>query len=579
MVLDDNERLRLLTAPGAAFPLRDRIVAGRSVAAFDRDPRTLRDAFAATAGYGDRLAVGYQDEYWTYDGLWAEMTRLAAALSTEFGIGQGDRVGIAMRNYPEFIFAFGATQLLGAVAVPYNAWLNGRELADLVTEAAPKVLLADSERIRLALEFGLAEGPGGTPLVGVRCPRLPAGVTDYAALTGPRPLSPAPVPEAAVTPDDVATILFTSGTTGRPKAARHTHLNHSASLLNKLIRAVGVEVPADGGPVVVSPAPPSVKLVTFPFFHIAGLNTLYNTLYAGQTLILMYKWDAAEAVRLVETERVNELSGPPFVVQTFLAAARESGRDLSSLRSLGMGGAAAPADVIGEARAVLGDGVIPRTGYGMTETTSGVVAISGADFVQRPASVGRPLPTAEVAIMDADGHFAPAGTEGEVVVRGPQVITGYAVPGLSGDGVRTDENFADGWFRTGDIGLIDADGFVYLRGRLKDIVIRGGENISCAEVEGVLGTHPAVVEAVALGAPHATLGEEIVAVAHVRPGAEITADDLRRYAAERLAPFKVPARIALIGTHLPRTASGKIVKRQLAEQLDIGWLLEAAPAT
>jgi acyl-CoA synthetase (AMP-forming)/AMP-acid ligase II len=211
--------------------------------------------------------------------------------------------------------------------------------------------------------------------------------------------------------------------------------------------------------------------------------------------------------------------------------------------------------------------VIPRTGYGMTETTSGVVAISGADFAKRPASVGRALPTAEVAIMDGEGQIAGTGVEGEVVVRGPQVISGYAGRG-------TDENFTDGWFRTGDIGTIDSDGFIYLRGRIKDIVIRGGENISCGEVESALSTHPDVIEAVALGAPHATLGEELVAIAHVRMGSAISAEDLRRYAAERLAAFKVPARITLIDSSLPRTASGKIVKRQLSEHLDLGWLLD-----
>jgi long-chain acyl-CoA synthetase len=570
MVLDDKQRLDLLTAPGGAFPLRDRTVGGRTVQAFDRDPRTLRDAFLGTEAFGDRLAVGYQDEYWTYRDMWAEMTRLAAGLQSEFGVAKGDRVGIAMRNYPEFIFIFGAVQLIGAVAVPFNAWLKGQELADLVAQAGPKVLFADAERIRLASEFGLDQGAGAPRLVGVRHPETPDGVTGYASLVaGVTPGAPA----AAVTPDDLSTILFTSGTTGRPKAAMHTHLNHSASLLNKLIRAVKLEVSDDGELLGVFPAPPSVKLVTFPFFHIAGLNTLYNTLYSGQTLILMYKWDAQEAVRLVEAENVNELSGPPFIVSTFLTAARSSGRDLSSLRSLGMGGAAAHPDVIEEARSVLGESVIPRTGYGMTETTSGVVAISGADFAKRPASVGRSLPTAEVAIMDAAGQIVGTDVEGEVVVRGPQVIAGYASAG-AGEGVGTDENFFDGWFRTGDIGLIDPEGFVYLRGRIKDIVIRGGENISCAEVEGALATHPDVLEAVALGAPHPVLGEELVAIVHVVDESTASAEDLRRYAAERLAAFKVPTRMSLTRDYLPRTDSGKIVKRQLPEQLDLSWLLD-----
>ncbi|MBK1787098.1 class I adenylate-forming enzyme family protein [Prauserella cavernicola] len=567
MVLDDKRRLELLTAPGGAFPLRDRTVGGRTVTVFDRDPRTLRDAFLALRRHGDALAIGYRDEHYSHADVWARTARLAHVLRDEFGIAKGDRVGIAMRNYPEFVFVFGAAQLLGAVAVPFNAWLKGPELAELVAEAKPTVLFADRERIQLTRDAGIA----APQLIGVRCAELPDGVTDYAELLGE--LSPElDAPETAVTPDDVATILFTSGTTGRPKAAVHTHLNHSASLLNKLIRAVPVTEPDDGGPVVVSPPPRSCKLVTFPFFHIAGLNTLYNTLYAGQSLILMYKWDASEAVRLIEAERVTELSGPPYIVQTFLSAARDTGRDLSSLRALGMGGAAAPAHVIEQARAVLGEAVIPRTGYGMTETTSGVVAISAADFARRPASVGRALPTAEIAILDREGKVLGADSEGEVAVRGPQVIQGY-------EGAESDESFSGGWFRTGDLGRIDADGFVFLVGRIKDIVIRGGENISCSEVEVALGSHPQVHEAAALGAPHPALGEELVAIVHLADGSTVSAEDLRDHTAARLAPFKVPARIAIIHRPLPRTASGKVVKRELAGELNLGWLLDPATAS
>ncbi|MFE1801599.1 class I adenylate-forming enzyme family protein [Streptomyces sp. NPDC059517] len=582
MTLDDKRRLELLTAPGGAFPLTERAVGGRTVKVFDREPRTLREAFLATRRHGSALAIGYRDEHYDYAGLWARTVRLAHALRGEFGIAKGDRVGIAMRNYPEFVFAFGATQLLGAVAVPFNSWLKGQELADLVGEARPKVLFADQERIALAREFGIT----APELIGVRCAAPVPGVTDCASLltdlSADLDASDLDAPDAEVFPDDVATILFTSGTTGRPKAAVHTHLNHSASLLNKLIRAVPVTEPEGGGPegggpVEVSSPPRSCKLVTFPFFHIAGLNTLYNTLYAGQSLVLMYKWDAAEAVRLVEAERVNEVSGPPFVVQTFLAAARTTDRDLSSLRSLGMGSAAAPAHVVEEVRAVLGDTVVPKTGYGMTETTSGVVAISAADFARRPTSVGRPLPTAEVAIMGPDGRLLGSDTEGEVVVRGPQVIQGYEGDGSGGSPLS--DSFRDGWFRTGDLGRVDAEGFVYLVGRIKDIVIRGGENINCSEVEVALESHPEVREAAALGAPHPLLGEELVAIVHTPENSTVTPEDLRAHLAERLAAFKVPARVAVVHRPLPRTASGKIVKRELAGALNLGRLLDPTPAS
>ncbi|WP_067673075.1 class I adenylate-forming enzyme family protein [Nocardia miyunensis] len=566
MALSDKERLELLTTPGAAFPLQDRTVDGHTYQVFDREPRTLRNAFAEMRTHGSARAIGYRDEYWSYDDLWSEMTAVAHALRDRHGVVAGDRVGIAMRNYPEFVMIFGAIQLLGAVAVPFNAWLKGPELAELVVEAAPVALFADRERVELARGLEFAGGATATTLVGVRCPATEGVVAYEDLLTDRRPAASSHAPEVEVSPDDISTILFTSGTTGRPKAAAHSHLNHSASLLNKLIRAVKVDVPADGGPVRVSPAPHSCKLVTFPFFHIAGINTMYNSLYAGQTLILMYKWDAHEAIRLVEQEKVNEISGPPFIVQTFLEAAREGSADLSSLRVLGMGGAAAPLGVIAEARKVLGPDILPRTGYGMTETTSGVVAISGADFEQRPTSVGRLLPTAEIGIMDNNGELLGVDEEGEVAFRGPQVIRGYA-------GIADSPDFRDGWFFTGDIGRVDKDGFVYLVGRVKDIVIRGGENINCSEVEACLSSHPHVIEAAALGAPHPTLGEELVAIVHVHTDSTVDVDELRDYAAERLAKFKVPVRIAIIHEFLPRTASGKVIKRELIGQLGLGWLL------
>ncbi|MCU1483034.1 MAG: AMP-dependent synthetase and ligase [Subtercola sp.] len=567
-ILDQTQKLDILTAPGGAFPLRDLEIDGVTLSTFDRDPYTLRDAFIAASTFGDRAAIAYEDERWTYDELWSSIATLAHILRTELGIGKGDRVGIAMRNYPEYVFIFGATQLLGAVAVPLNAWLKGPELAALIEEARPVALFADQERLAVLRDVDLAAA-GTDTVVAVRATQLPDSVVDYHELASRMPAR-TDAPEADVTPDDLSTILFTSGTTGKPKAAAHNHRNHSASLLNKYIRAVGVEVPDGGGETIVTPPPASCKLVTFPFFHIAGINTMYNTIYSGQPIVLMYKWDPVKAVRLVETEKVNELSGPPFIARTFLDAVVESGGDVSSLRIIGMGGAAAPAHIIEQVRTVLGPTIVPRTGYGMTETTSGVVAISAGDFEQRPNSVGRTLPTAEIAIIDAQGIHLGADEVGEVIFRGPQVIQGY----LGADNAGT---FEGGWFHTGDLGRVDAEGFVYLVGRLKDIVIRGGENINCSEVEVCLESHDDVVEAVVLGAPHATLGEELVAVVRTRQGSPIEPEDLRAFVKEHLASFKVPARIAIIDGPLPRTPSGKIIKREVIPELDLQWLLEAAP--
>ena len=543
-----------LTDPDGLFPLTTRVVDGVEYEVFDRDPLTLRDAFLATRAHGGADAVVYRDERWTFDEQWLEVVTLAHSFRNTLEIGHGDRVAIAMRNYPEWIFSFWALQLLGAVVVPLNAWLKPAELQGLIDQARPSVLIADAERLVQTGEINL-DALGVRRVVGVRSQTLPEGVIDYADLIAdPGTTEP---PEQSVDPLDPATILFTSGTTGSPKAAVGSHLNHSASLLNKLIRAV--RFPADGSaPQMPSPG---VKLVSFPFFHIAGVNTLYTSSYPGHRMVLLHKWDPEEAVRLVAAEGVTELSGAPYMIQTFLDTALASDHDLSSLKSLGLGGASIPPHLIERVHRQFEGAVSARTGYGLTETTSGVVAIGGPDWVKRPDSVGRALPTVEVGIVDDRLVRVPNGKEGEIILRGPQVVTGYLRDA-------SPESFTEGWFRTGDLGRLDDEGYLYISGRLKDVVIRGGENINCAEVEACLTSHPDVVEAAAFGIAHPTLGEELAAIVRVHPGADLDADILRAHVASQLAAFKVPARMVTTSEPLPRTASGKIVKNDIARQMD-----------
>ncbi len=556
----DERRMAVLTSPGGAFPLVERLVDGVPMEFFDRDPYTLRDAFLATRGHGDRLALVYEDERYTYADQWRIVVTLAHALQGRLGVGPGDRVAVAMRNYPDFVFWFWAAQLVGGVVVPLNAWLTGPELEPLLDAARPAVLVADRERVERLRGVDLAARDVRT-VVGVRCEESGSWPgTEWLdgadLLTHPEDAELPEPPAAEIRPSDPATILFTSGTTGPPKAVAGTHLNHSASLLNKLIRAVPLS--ADGRS--AAPVPPSTRLLTFPFFHIAGISNLYTAAYSGHLLVLMYKWDTREALRLIEVEGVRELAGPPFVVQTFLDAARTTGRDLSSLRSMGMGGSAAPTHLIQAVHELFGGTVTPRTGYGLTETTSGVVSIAGAEFVAHPGSVGRPLPTVQVRIQDEHGHPLPPGTEGEVAIRGPQVVRGYL-------GDAASAAFAGGWFLSGDTGRIDDEGLLHLVGRLKDVVIRGGENINCSEVEGCLDAHPDVLESAAFGLPHPTLGEELVALVRLRPGSPADGAALRDHVAARLAAFKTPARVLLSDDPLPRTASGKLLKRGLPAQL------------
>jgi long-chain acyl-CoA synthetase len=534
-----------LTAPGGPFPLVTRTVNGVELQVYDRDPRTLRDAFLATRAHGDQIAVVYADERYTFADQWDIVVALARRLRSDFGVRGGDRVAIAMRNYPEWIFSFWATQLLGAVTVPLNAWLTAPELGALIADSEPVVIIADQDRINRVRAAGEASGAAPLPLIGVRTEGDQDGVTTFDGLG--RDAGGAEPPDAEISPDDMATILYTSGTTGRPKGAVGTHLNHTASLLNKLIRA------EMGGA-----ARGSNKLVTYPFFHIAGINTMYSATYSGHLMVLMYKWDIGDALGLIERERVTEMAGAPFVIRTFIEAAVKSDRDLSSLNSIGLGGSAAPAQLITDVYEYFDGRVSPRTGFGSTETTSGVVAIGGRTYVERPDSVGTILPGVEMRIVDGDTPV-PEGELGEIVFKGPQVVSGYwHAPEASA------ATFRDGWFHTGDTGRIDQDGYLYILGRIKDIVIRGGENISCGEVEGCLGNHPDVVEVAAYGVPHPTLGEELGVVACLSADSTATADDLRKFVGERLAAFKVPAHVTLSSLPLPRTASGKVIKRELA---------------
>jgi acyl-CoA synthetase (AMP-forming)/AMP-acid ligase II len=535
-----------LTAPGGLFPLVARVVNGVKLEVFDREPRTLRDAFLATRAHGDREAVVFREERYTFARQWDIAVTAAHRLASEFRIRPGDRVAIAMRNYPEWIFAFWATQLVGAVAVPLNAWLAAPELAALVADCDPALVIADQDRID---RIGAAQDRGAgsrVPFIGVRTEGHQADVTPWTDLVGSGPRADEP-PDCAISPDDPATILYTSGTTGRPKGAVGTHLNHSASLLNKLIRA---EL---GGAVRGS-----TKLVTYPFFHIAGINTMYSASYSGHLMVLMYKWDVQDALELIERERVTEMAGAPFVIRNFIESAVSSGRDLSSLNSIGLGGSAAPAQLIADVHGYFGGRVSPRTGYGLTETTSGVVAIGGQTWVERPDSVGPVLPTVEVRVV-SDGIPVPAGETGEITFKGPQVVSGYWNAPEA-----TAASFRDGWFHTGDIGRIAPDGYLYVIGRMKDIVIRGGENINCGEVEACLGNHPGVIEVAAFGIPHPTLGEELAVVVCLTEAGQATADELRAFVAERLAAFKVPARVYLSRRPLPRTATGKVIKQGLA---------------
>jgi acyl-CoA synthetase (AMP-forming)/AMP-acid ligase II len=547
-----------LCAPGGRFEIETVDIRDRPTRVWKHEPPTLGDLLdVGAAGAGDRDFLVLDGERLTHHEHRERALRLANALVDELGVRTGDRVAIAMRNVPEWSIAFFAVQYAGAVAVALNAFWNGAELAFGIEDAAPTVLVADGERYeRLLDHLDVLEGMA---LVGARLDDrktdapLPERIVPFESLLA----HPAARPDVDVAPDDLATILYTSGTTSHPKGVVGTHRNICSSVLSMefvtargMMRA-GLEPPLPA-------IPPSVTLLPVPLFHGTGLHSnLVAQAWLGGTLVLMRRWDAELALDLVERERVTGLSGVPTMAWELVNSPAAPTRDLSSLRSLGGGGAAAPPELITRVKTLLPDCGV-GTGYGMTESSSLSASIGGADYQARPSSVGVPIPVLDVRIVDEHGRDVPPGGVGEIWMAGVSVVVGYWNRPEA-----TEETFGGGWLKSGDLGRIDEDGFLYIVDRAKDMVIRGGENISSIEVESALYEHPDVVEAAVFAVPHEVLGEEVGAVVRLRPDAEVSVDDLRDHAANVLAPFKVPAHVWVRDEPFPRGATGKLLKRDL----------------
>jgi long-chain acyl-CoA synthetase len=549
------------TAPGAEFEVVEQMVKGIPMRVYTGGPQTLREVLLDSASFGDRTFLVYGTEHRTF----AEHLRLAAGLARcltgAYGLHKGDRIAVSMRNYPEWAPVFFAAQAVGLVVVPLNAWWTADELRYALADSGARFVVADAQRSALIAPH-LPE-LGGIPLIEVRGGGGPApGVRRWADLVAA--LDPdATMPDADVHPDDDATILYTSGTTGRPKGAIGTHRNHCTNVRNTLLGAyVGAAIANGGEPPPPDPnAPQQGALCTFPLFHIAGITSICYSAHVGAKLATQYRWDRVEALELIERERLTGTSGVPTVMRQLVEDASTAPQRVATLAGISMGGTPVPPDLIGRIDAGFASLVAPANGYGLTETTSAVVSNSGADYVTHPDSVGRCVPGADVRVVDpASGEVVPEGEVGELWFRGPNIVRGYW-----NNPEATAAAFTDGWFHTGDLGRV-RDGWVYVVDRIKDVVIRGGENIYCAEVEAALFEHPGVADVAIVGVPHESLGEEAVAVVHLLPGTAAgpdVAEGLRRHVAERLASFKVPAHVVFRDEPLPRTPSGKVLKRDL----------------
>ncbi|MCA3746822.1 MAG: acyl--CoA ligase [Phenylobacterium sp.] len=549
-----------LTAPGAPFEIVVQEVRGAPMRVYKNAPPNVRAVWLSTAAFADRTYLVYEDDRITY----GEAHRLVASIANWLhakGVKRGDRVAIAMRNFPEWMLIYWACVSVGVTVVGMNAWWTAEEMSYGFKDAQPKVAFVDPERMaRIAEKPEMVQG---VTLVAVRAPET-AGYTPWSEVVS----TGGDLPDAQIDPDDDACIFYTSGTTGFPKGAQLTHRGCVANLFNMMFsgqaQALATQRATGVAPDPNAPVPVPVALLTTPLFHVTANNCgAYATTAAGGTMVLMYKWDAGEALRIIEAEKVTSMSGVPTMAREVLTHPDFTKRDSSSLLSLGGGGAQVPPDLVHKIDAQVKT-ARPNTGYGMTETCGIITAIAADFFVDRPDSAGPAMPAFEARCVDDEGNTVPIGQVGELWVRGSPVIKGYINRPEA-----TAETITDGWLHTGDIARMDEDGFIYIVDRKKDMVLRGGENIYCAEVEANLYRHPAVAECSAFGVPDERLGEEVGVAIVLRPGHSATPDELRAHCASIAAKHKVPRYIWIREEALPRNASGKFLKRELRDTLKL----------
>lgn len=553
-----KEVLAKVTAAGEPFEIIETTARGRAVKVFKNAPATLRNIYEATRS--DKTFLVYNDERLTFEQTFRKAATLADVLVNEFGVQKGDRIAISMRNFPEWIIAFMAATSVGGIAVAMNALWQPQEMAFALKQCGSTVLFADQERLDRLTAAGGA--PEGVKVVAVRTTApLAAGYIAWSDLLD-RP-EKTEMPGVALDADDDTLMLFTSGSTGHPKGAVSSHrsvvhalvsweLDATVGVVRGLITAPDPEGPQTGA------------LLGIPLFHVTGLHAVSLACFRYQRrLVTMYKWNAEEAAQLVEREGLTHFTAPSAVTGDLVEVARKGGHDLSTLTYCGGGGAARAPEQVKAISQVFGNAK-PATGWGMTETNAIGTGFGSQDYLDHPDSSGQVSAVLDIRIVDpATGAVLPTGERGELQIRGVSMMQGY----YNNDKANAEAHVDGDWFKTGDVAYIDDEGFVYIVDRIKDLVIRGGENIGCGAVEGALTEHPDILEACVYGVPDQRLGEEVGATVYAT--APIDKAQLDAFLAERIAKFMIPRYLRVETVALPRGATGKIAKKELrAEAVD-----------
>lgn len=540
-----------LTGPGGPFELAEWSSNGQTFAVYRNAMATLPEVLNAGRAHAAREFMVFENDRWTYERFYQAVDALAGRLQVEHGLKAGDRVAIAMRNRPEWAVAFAAAALLGAVPAPLNSFGLREELLTGLRDLQPKWLLCDADRFNHV----------AADLEALQCKAsvvdAAQGHAEWNALIAPGgPAFVAP----SLTPDDDALILFTSGASSHAKGVLSSQRSLCQAMYNiDYIGAIAAMTSPEMIAAMMARGLQPTTLTAVPLFHISGLHAqLLSSLRHGRRLVFTRRWDPAQALKLIQTEKITQFNGAPSMVMQLLA---EPGfvdpAVTGSLGGVGFGGAGLPQRLIDDVLRLRSD-AMSGVGFGLTETNGVGAASSGRLFQLRPQASGLVSPIIEIRIADWDGTPMPAGQPGEVWMRGVTVMQGYCAQPEA-----TVKALEGGWFHSGDIGTLDADGFLRIVDRIKDVVNRAGEKIASAEVESCLLQHPALVEAAVFALPDELTGEAVVAVVVVRPGEHLSPAQVQAHVAAHLAAYKVPQQVHVRHDHLPRNPAGKLLKNDI----------------
>ena len=529
------------------FKVSEAEIRGNTYRVFENAPPHLSGFFAhCAATHGDKRFLTYNDEHLTFAETWAHACRFAHALREGLGVNPGDKVAIAMRNYPEWCVAYMGVLAAGAVVVPLNAWWKAEELRFALEDSGAKVVVVDGKRLEFIAEFKKALG---LKIILSRDSGIGADYSFDELLAKANSKTP---PKIDTQPDDDFAIYYTSGSTGNPKGVVLTHRGCLSTIMSWGFIAAVIKHARDG----VSPFgdDPGI-LLAIPLFHVTGSHSIFMLSFmVGRRIVMMRKWDPSMAVDIIKKEQLTNFVGVPSQSFELMEAAGAEG--LPSLVDIGSGGAKRPAEHVKQLAEKF-EQAKPSSGYGLSETNAIGCVISQDDYQERPDSTGRPVPPlTDIKIVLDDGSEAPRGTVGEVWIRSPANFREY----LNLPEATTDALTPDGWFKSGDLGKMDDEDFVYIVDRIKELIIRGGENISCLEVENRVYTHPQVAEAVVFSVPDDVLGERVGLVVYPKPGEEIDPAQLREHIGRDLAAYKNPEKIWVSPAPLPRLGTAKFDK-------------------